>query len=219
MRYFLISILPCHSSPAPAAERGPPISTTTHKVGILPQRFVPRPGAARGKVPCYLRLRFQTQPSVAETHVSVRLLPGFKRCVYTVSGSMVPGPPFPRSDGSALRLMQSAAVELDLVFSGQAGTGCFRYSAVLTSSSIFSLAPLTAGSASMLGTRCRVCTAVCPRSVTPLPGRPGGGGSPGRGPTRGPFSCLLTGRQRCTRVQSTLAKEASWHSGCPGEPG
>lgn len=51
VRCFLISILPCHSSPAPAAERGPPVSTTAHEVGILPQRFVPGPGGA-GKVPC-----------------------------------------------------------------------------------------------------------------------------------------------------------------------
>lgn len=121
MRCFLISILPCHSSPAPAAERGPPVSTTAHEVGILPQRFVPGPGAARGKVPCYLRLSFQTQPSVAETHVSVRLLPGFKTCVHTVSGSMVPGPPFPRSDGSASHAERSGGAGPRILWLGRNG--------------------------------------------------------------------------------------------------
>ena len=92
--------------------------------------------------------------------------------------------------------------------------------------------PLSAGSVRFPSARYRVPTAVCPAPgwrqgdvrvtpgwrqgdarVTSLPSQPGAG------PTRGPFSSLLTGPQPCTGAQGTRVRHASWHSGCPGGPG
>lgn len=78
MRYLLINIPPGHSSPTLAAEHGPPISTTTHKVGISPQHFVPGRGGAWGQGALVFKARVpnaQTEPSEAEAPGSVMLRP------------------------------------------------------------------------------------------------------------------------------------------------
>lgn len=177
---FLVKYPPVSQFTGPGSRAWPSSFHHSSRSGDLASALCTRTGAARGKVPCYLRLSFQTQPSVAETHVSVRLPPGFKTC-----GTPSPGrwcrPPFPRSDGSAASCRAQRWSWTRILV--RAGTGCFRYSAVLATSSVFSflwllsLLVLQACGAPGTGLHSRLPAVV--RRHCRVRGR--GGGSPGAG--------------------------------------
>ena len=68
VRYLFTNILQCHSLLTLSAELCPSNFHHNLQSGKLASPFCTRP---RGKVPCDLRLRFQMQPSVAKTQISV----------------------------------------------------------------------------------------------------------------------------------------------------